>query len=279
MRQQICALMVLLVAIAGAAAEWPQGLVLHFSCDELRGGSGGTTLPDVTGSNNNGRVTGVKGAAAGRLGAACEFTGKNSFIQVPDSPALNSKRVTVCMWFKTGKIEGEERMLVNKNADSGYALSLTGGSSNTRQGRLYFTVCGHACQGDANLADNVWHHAAATFDGESLKLYVDGQLQKQVTAWRGEIPASGQDLMIGMKYASYSPNEKGVAFEGLLDEIVVFNRGLSEAEIKNVVTSTKPKFTRQQVERRLAELKDLYDRGLLLQDFYERKVKECEVEQ
>ena len=39
----------------------------------------------------------------------------------------------------------------------------------------------------------------------------------------------------------------------------------------------KPAFTKQQVERRLRELKGLYERGLLTKEFYDRKVKECEV--
>jgi len=42
------------------------------------------------------------------------------------------------------------------------------------------------------------------------------------------------------------------------------------------MAASRPAFTKQQVQRRLKELKDLYDRGLLRQDFYERKVKECE---
>lgn len=39
----------------------------------------------------------------------------------------------------------------------------------------------------------------------------------------------------------------------------------------------KPKFTKEQVKKRLKDLKDLLDQGLILQDFYDRKVKECEV--
>jgi hypothetical protein len=267
--------MALLVAALSASAQLPQGLVLRFSCDEFR--NSGTQLPDVTGSNNNGRVIGVKWAAGGRLGAACDFSGWNSSVQVPDSPMLSSKQVTVCVWFKTGKSEGADRTLFDKQAANGYALSLLGSNAGARKGRLNFVVCGHECLGDTNLTDSVWHHAAAAFNGESLKLYVDGLLQKQVTEWRGEIPANGQDLTIGMNRSSPGPKEKQVAFEGLLDEILVFNRALSADEIKSALAATQSKFTKQQVERRLAELKELLDRGLILQDFYDRKVKECEV--
>ncbi|MEI6564764.1 MAG: hypothetical protein WCO42_10715 [bacterium] len=51
----------------------------------------------------------------------------------------------------------------------------------------------------------------------------------------------------------------------------------STQTVKVVTSPTQPKFTKDQVTRRLKELKELRDRGLILQDFYDRKVKECEV--
>lgn len=265
-----------------AAADMPPGAVLRFSCDEFR--TNGTILPDVTGSNNNGRVNGVRFASAGRLNGGCEFTGKNSYIEVPANPLLDSPRVTFCVWLRTPKVEWPDRTLFDKRADSGYALRLAAGdskpqpqSSGGRKGKLAATVCGHECFSDASVADNAWHHAAVTYDGETLKLYVDGILQQQTAAWRGEVGAAGQPLTLGMNRSNPSAKEKEAAFEGAIDEVVIFPRALTEAEVKDVIAATKPKFTKQQVERRLKELKELLDRGLILQDFYDRKVKECEV--
>ena len=59
---------------------------------------------------------------------------------------------------------------------------------------------------------------------------------------------------------------------------VAAKAGATNAIVKAAQEAPKPKFTKQQVERRLRELKGLYERGLLTQEFYERKVKECEVE-
>ena len=56
---------------------------------------------------------------------------------------------------------------------------------------------------------------------------------------------------------------------------------LTSEEFKAEVAAAageKPKFTKQQVDRRLKELKDLLDKGLIKQDFYDRKVKECETQ-
>lgn len=268
---------VFVLVASWSVAEMPGGLVLRFTCDELR--NNGTLLPDATGSNNNGRVTGVRYAPGGRLNGCCEFTGKNSHVQVAATPRLASKRVTFCMWLKTDKTEWPERTLIEKQADTGYALRLVTGKDNARKGKLRASVAGNDCFSDASVADNAWHHAAVTYDGETVKFYVDGVLQKQTAAWRGDIGGQGADLTLGMTRSPASAKVQEVAFEGLLDEVLVFDRALTEVEVKDAIAATKPTFTKQQVERRLKELKDLFDRGLLTQDFYDRKVKECEVSQ
>ncbi len=269
--------LVMALSACVAAAQLPQGLVLRFSCDDFR--NNGTMLPDITGSNNNGRVSGARPAPAGRLNGGCEFTGKNSYIQVPASPLLDSKRVTFCLWLKTAKAEWPDRTLIDKRPESGYGLRLASGDKQQsgRKGKLCATVAGHDCFSNQTVADNAWHHAAVTYDGEVVKLYVDGILQQQTVQWRGEVGASGQELTLGMNRSNPSAKDKEVAFEGAIDDVLVFNRALTEAEVKDAIAATKPKFTKQQVERRLKELKDLFDRGLILQDFYDRKVKECEI--
>ena len=89
--------------------------------------------------------------------------------------------------------------------------------------------------------------------------------------------ANTNDLSIGLNRFNPTPAEKGMSFEGTLDEFMIFNHALTEAEVKMIIASTKPKYTKEQVSRRLSELKELLDRGLILPDFYNRKVKECEV--
>ena len=60
--------------------------------------------------------------------------------------------------------------------------------------------------------------------------------------------------------------------------MMIFSRALSDAEIQAVITATRSRFTKDQVARRVQEIKGLYDRGLLRKDFYERKVQECETQ-
>lgn len=273
--KRISALLFLIFTVGtyGFAADFPQGLILHFNFDQ----SEGSVITDRSGRNNNGRVTGARWTAQGKLSGGYEFISTNNYILVTNSPTLNSAQATFAVWFKTMKSDMINRYLFEKSAPNGYFLCISGnGEQGKNRGKLCFTVAGHSCLSDQTVTDNTWHHGTATFDGEHLKLYVDGQLQHQVGSWKGSL-ATTNDLTLGLNRSSPAPLERGISFAGTLDEAMVFNHALTEAEVKAVMTATKPKFTKEQVARRLIELKELLDRGLILQDFYDRKVKECEV--
>ena len=271
------------LALAGAmgvgarAAEFPQGLMLHFSFEEATSGG---NVSDRTGRGNNGRCTNATWTTTGRRGGGCAFGETNSFLQIVHNESLNLTQATFAVWFKTTNTDPVARTLLDKQPANGFALGLAGKTPDGKdQGRVCVTIAGHTCVGDSNVTDGVWHHAAATYNGEILKLYVDGLPQKQTAEWRGRIPTNGCDIIVGMNKSCPAPEEKGHSFWGLLDEVMIFNHAITEAEVGAVIAYAKSTFTREQVARRLAELKDLYDRGLFTQEFYDRKVRECEVSQ
>lgn len=195
-----------------------------------------------------------------------------------NSTFLNSKTATWTIWFKTAKSAPVARYLLDKCGDNGYSMSITGSSKDAKnKDKLCVTVNGHSCLSDSNVTDDEWHHAAATYDGENLKLFVDGQRQKQVVSWKGEITANTNCLIIGMNKSNPTPEEKDQSFDGIIDNLMIFNHGITDDEVKPVLAAAKPKFTKGQVAGRIRELDVLYDRGLLLKDFYDRKIAECEV--
>ena len=267
-------LLALCATPAQAATNDIPGMVLRFNLDEVRNGA----LLDVVTSNTIGRVTNARATSNGKLAGAFEFAAKNSFVEVPDAPEYNPKRLTMALWFKTGKESAVSRYLLEKGTERGFALSIAGGGKeNTRKGKLRASVNGQDCLSDEPVTDDLWHHAAATFDGKTLMLYLDGVPQKQTVNVPGELAPNAHALTLGMHRSAPSSQDKEVSLDGLLDEVTLFSRALDQAEIKRLRSSAKPKFTKWQVERRLKELKDLLDRGLILQDFYDRKVDECEV--
>jgi hypothetical protein len=91
------------------------------------------------------------------------------------------------------------------------------------------------------------------------------------------MPPGTNSLWIGMNGSDLAPGPAKTSFDGALDDVMILGKALSEADIQSQYSAVKPRFTKAQVSRRLVELKELLDRGLILQDFYDRKVKECEV--
>jgi len=203
---------------------------------------------------------------------------------VAGSRSLNVKQATFAVWFKTSRSDEIWRRILERQAGQGYAMGIGGGAMGQQEsrGKLAFSASGgKPCLSDSVVTDGIWHHGAVTFDGENLRMYVDGQPQKQVIPCRAEIAAIADDLTIGMNRSKPSPREKGQSFDGMIDELMIFNRVLSPEEIKAMVSAVdpravKPKFSKQQVAGRLRQLKLLFEEGLPTEDFYARKVAECE---
>lgn len=84
-----------------------------------------------------------------------------------------------------------------------------------------------------NILDNNWHHVAATYDGSNIKLYVDGVLKKTSSGFGDSIYDSGQPLYFGAYAPSYG------LFTGYLDELRVYNKALSDAEVSTLYTSQR----------------------------------------
>src|SRR5262249_7873765 len=79
--------------------------------------------------------------------------------------------------------------------------------------------------GTSALPLNTWSHLAETYDGSSLKLYVNGVLVSS-RALTGSITTSGSPLRIG------GNSVWGEYFNGLIDEVRVYNRALSQGEVQ-----------------------------------------------
>ena len=262
------------------AAEPPGGLVLHYNFDQPDVGG---LVVDRSGQNHNGHASDARFITPGKKGGGYALASGDSIIRVAGSPTASVKQATFAVWFKTSRSDATCRRILDGRAGQGYALEIGGGDQGQEsRGRLAFSIGGgKPCLSDLAVTDGAWHHGAVTFDGENLRMYVDGQPQRQVTPCRIEIAALVSDLAIGMSSPDSPSQSKVLGFDGVIDELMIFHRALSAEEIRAVVaaidpSALKPRFTKQQVTARLRQLKLLFDEGLLTEDFYARKVAECE---
>jgi hypothetical protein len=208
------------LAFAGTARAATTGLVGAWNFDE----ASGTTVQDVSGWGNNGTLSNAT-RVAGKYGNALSFNGTNAMATVPDSASLDlASALTVEAWVKPTKISGSWRTVVIKErpADLAYAL-YAGNGAQMPSGHVYTTRDASAA-GTATLPLNTWKHLAATWDGSTQRLYVDG-VQVAFSSLSGSATVSNSPLRFGGNAVW------GEFFQGLIDDVRIYNRALSASEV------------------------------------------------
>jgi len=210
------------VTVSNAAAPPPTGLVAAFSFDE----GTGTTVSDASGSGNNGSAANTTWSAAGKFGSALSFNGTNSWVTVADSASLRlTTGMTLEAWVNPRSTSAiGTAVLKERPAGLSYALYAPDGSGRPPSAYVNTGAGDQRALGTAALPLNAWTHLAAAYNGTSLVLYVNG-VQAATRAVSGSIVTSAGALRIGGN-AVWSE-----WFNGLIDDVRVYNRALSAAEV------------------------------------------------
>jgi len=222
-----------------SAGDQRRDLVMYFSFDQPPVGG---MVHDESGAGHDGRVVNATWVAEGRHGGALRFARANSYVSVSNDPALNPPQITVTAWVKTSYSDAVWRRIVDKGYSAGFAMSIGGETKGQEfHGRPVFEINRHATLGDANLRvdDGNWHHLAGTFDGAAMSFYVDGVLQARRLHFPDRIEANAFDLTIAGNRSTAGGNEVGASLDGLIDEVMIFNRALSAAEIRALLDGAK----------------------------------------
>jgi len=234
-----------------------------------------SNVTDYAGYDNNGVIetlnTNAFWADAGHDGNAMRFDGGR--VLVPDACSLRPKyELTVCAWVKYYSTHDNSARVAVKGKDNKETFSLEVGDEDVcalvvRDGNDYNPGEGKYESYDVNsyqLEHGDWTHLAGTFkQGDCIKIYVNGQLEATNNDANAVTYLSQDtgDLAIGNR--SDATNR---AFEGLIDEVRVYNRALSAAEIAYIATDETGIFTVQSVAN-LYNDEVLGDRAVNLRDF------------
>jgi len=210
----------------------PEGLVSWWDGDAVSE----TTAFDIQNGNDGKRVGGVS-FVPGRVGDAFTFTGSgNDYVRVPNHTSLEPASVTVDAWVRADSSPGSSRYIVAKGAQECKAASY---ALYTRGKGLHFYVFNPTDGGRVSpgvrpemIWDGNWHHIAGTYDGSSVRLYVDGAEVGSGTSTTISIGyglSSDDDLIIGQYTGTCS-----LPFIGEIDEVEIFNRALEASEIQDI---------------------------------------------
>jgi predicted ribosomally synthesized peptide with SipW-like signal peptide len=182
---------------------------------------------------NNGTLGGGATYTAGKVGQAFSFDGIDDSVFVSSSGSLDLGNThTVDMWVKLSAYPSDpySYLLLNKWASGQEDKTVGIRSDGKAYYYLHYVMGGAGLFSNTTLALNTWYHIAATYDGSTARLYINGQLDNSKSAG-GDIGDSGGTLYLG-----HNPLRSGygVPFKGQMDEIEWFNRTLSQAEIQSI---------------------------------------------
>ena len=224
----------LFIAGSTSVGAAPSGLVAAYSFDA----GSGTTLADASGTGNTGTIAGATWSSAGKNGGALSFDGSGDMVTVAGSPSLDlNAAVTLEAWVRPTTLGGDWRTVLVKERPGhlNYALYAHDGGPGPS---------GHVNVGGSDrfsaappVPANAWTHLATTYDGTSLKLYVNGVVATTL-AVGGPIATATNPLRIG------GNSVWGEWFNGLIDDVRVYNRALSPSEIQtDMATAVGPSST------------------------------------
>jgi len=192
-------------------------LALYLKFDE----NSGTTANDASANANNGTITAAAWVSPAKSGAALSFNGTSSYVNIPHSLSLNlSSAITIAAWIKpTLAADGNARYIVYKDDLWGIAKNADGTIY------AYTNISGVEQLLSTTIIppDGNWTQITYTFDGNTMKLYTNGQLQAQ-SAHTGAITTSTNSVRVGMHNNKWYWN-------GSVDEVKIYTRALTANEI------------------------------------------------
>ncbi len=204
----------------------PSGLVSWWDADSVTG----NTAVDIADGNNGTMMNGAA-TAPGFVGQAFSFNGLNGVVRISDATNLHfTNQMTVEAWInKKGSSRhpfGEGGRIVDKVTagwPDGWLFD-----NHPSDGKLRFSIGPVDVMSSTVLPLNTWIHVAGVYDGSTLSVYMNGMLAG-TTSTNVPIPTNSLPLRIGADSTEYLE-----VFNGLIDEVAIYSRALSAAEIQSI---------------------------------------------
>jgi len=209
-------------------AALSKGLVGYWEMDESA-----TPSLDSSGNSHSGTWNNNVAATIGKFANAVDFPdATDDYIEVTRTTALEpANSLTVSAWVKAPAQSNFGRIISHGSSTQGYELILqTSGAGSKMEFNLGIGGVEYDVFSNGSVADSLWHHVTGTYDGKTMRLYIDGVLQTDTQAITGSVGYSASNnLRMGVQENTTSND-----YDGLLDEARIYNRTLSGNEVSQL---------------------------------------------
>ncbi len=226
----LCAL--LFTAAGNSGADLAEGLVVYFTFDNVNG----KTITDDSGNGLDADIIANTDIVDGKYGDAIHITAEGAdCVNVPADESLKIEgEITMAAWIHQ-EAWNTDAQWFDKNCHNGGELNSYGiGAFNGGANFNMFLGSGNGrptLSKPHPLEEDTWHHVVGTYDGSTMKIYVDGELALEEDQAFDFLGTNDQDLRIGC-----SKDRPQYSFEGgSIDEAAVWRRALSDDEVKEIM--------------------------------------------
>ncbi len=230
---------VVLTLAFGVSVGDAGSLVGYWSFDDIQG----TTVPDQSGTGNDGTINGAPVSIEGPFGGALQLDGLSDYVDCGNAESLNiTDKLTISAWVRT--VDAGEPAPGQMGGQNHYVSKHNSYQFKHRTNLLIFAIWDGGPHATRISIDNSfngeWRHVVGTYDGAVLKTYVDGNLEGDAPHV-GDIDRNGLNVNIGK-----NPNQNDQNLEGAIDEVMIFNRDLTESHVQDLMMGNVDLFSKAQ---------------------------------
>jgi VCBS repeat-containing protein len=188
---------------------------------------------DFLGSNNGSLVNGATFTTTGQVGQAFSFNGASQYVTVPSSTTLEMRNnLTVLAWFKVNSLSGNAKVFSKRPSTWGpFEINLTNTGTKivaSSQGSTTGSNWNVGIASSQSISLGTWYQVAFVIDGSNLhSFYLNGQSQGTQQLASQLMSHAGTPFLLGISTGGFPLN-------GAVDEVMIFNRALSAAEIERI---------------------------------------------
>ena len=213
------------------------GLVAAYNFNE----ASGATVVDASGQGNHGTINGATRSTTGKFGKALSFDGVNDWVSIPDADLLDlTTAMTLEAWVYPKNLADRRPILSKQGTTNGtptrgfmFSAGDYSGTGKVEVELFKNETNSSSLRSTTALNTSGWQHVAFVYqyvaDGTSkMTIYINGVVKGSSTAAVGPVQKNAQPLALGRYYwnSSYARY-----FNGLIDEVRIYNRALNASEI------------------------------------------------
>lgn len=216
------ALIILSILSTIAYAACPSGMVGYWPLNE----TSGTTAADVIGGSTGTLTNGPVWNASGVSGGSLMLDGTDDYVVSQNNVGITGTASrTATFWFKPADAQGRQDLFGWGASGTGNRFSLIFDFASCPDEGLFFSgYAADACGSGGTVGRNIWTFAAVTYDGTTVKVYINGAPTPDIT-YTYALTTQDSPVNIGKNVGD------GTYFKGDIDEFAVYNSALSASEL------------------------------------------------